>query len=669
MPGVWTASRSRFALWCILGYLVPHIGALNWSTDPEFKALLQKWVEEFTPSVLTPTQQLDELQWFHDTAQAFNLTGVSIRTCAEDLATHHYESDTVAPAFSQITGINVNHEIVDEGNLVPTLMEQVRTGKSYFDAFVNDADLIGTHMRTQRIHWIHKNGTMNPLLANVTNPQLDLADWMNPEMGTDIEGVTYQLLDQQFANLYWYRYDWFTDPAIKKAFKDLNGYALGVPKSFKSYEAIADFFTNNCRFPPNAGPESMPVCYDGTVVPKPADWNSRRQIYGHLDYGALNTLSTGAPSLSWRYTDAWFSMSGIDDQGLPNGGGFAVPYPQDGVDEWGIKVVNAHPVGASVARGGAIDSYAAVYGLNKSIDWLLKYSPRDSLYWDFVTSGPKTSRGDIAQQAFMYVTWLSDVRYKLTTSSFVVDNNGRPKWRVAPSPHGRYWDEGQKVGYQDPGSWTFPKTTNGKQLLAAWLWAQFAVSKTVELKKFTVGGTPVRKSTINAQFLTDRLEFYGGLVEFYRSAEEKKWTCTGTNVPHYSALAAVWAPNIAKAINSALNTNSSDVTTPAMAMQRIAQQMDELMSRMRFTKYSPQMATPQDESVVYAHASGCRSPYTNATLNVKYCSPKPLRGVDQDYDYTVELKASENYQNFMTRYSACAIDPSTGSMAASCAAS
>jgi glycerol transport system substrate-binding protein len=35
-----------------------------------------------------------------------------------------------------------------------------------------------------------------------------------------------------------------------------------------------------------------------------------------------------------------------------------------------------------------------------------------------------------------------------------VDADGNPLWRMAPSPHGPYWEEGQKLGYQDAGSWT-----------------------------------------------------------------------------------------------------------------------------------------------------------------------------------------------------------------------
>ncbi len=115
----------------------------------------------------------------------------------------------------------------------------------------------------------------------------------------------------------------------------------------------------------------------------------------------------------------------------------------------------------------------------------------------------------------------------------------------------------------------------------AWLWAQFCVSKTVALKKFLVGGTPVRKSTVFSSYLDPIKYKWGGLIDFYRSPEEKKWTDTGPNVPHYPALSAVWWPNIAKAINGSL--------TPKQAMDNIAAAQDALMGKMRLARFSPQL--------------------------------------------------------------------------------
>ena len=38
-----------------------------------------------------------------------------------------------------------------------------------------------------------------------------------------------------------------------------------------------------------------------------------------------------------------------------------------------------------------------------------------------------------------------------------MNSDGTPKWRMAPSPHGAYWKEGMKLGYQDVGCWTLLK--------------------------------------------------------------------------------------------------------------------------------------------------------------------------------------------------------------------
>jgi glycerol transport system substrate-binding protein len=315
-----------------------------------------------------------------------------------------------------------------------------------------------------------------------------------------------------------------------------------VPLNWAAYEDIAAFFTGRRMQNP-----------DGSSV----------TAWGHLDYGKPS------PSLGWRYTDAWLSIAGMGDKGLPNG------YP---VDEWGIRVEERVPVGSSVSRGGALDGPAAVYALTKYIEWLKKYAPPEAAGWEWHEAGAIAGRGDIAQRIFQYITWLSDDSFHKSGSP-VVGKDGKPVWRVAPTPHGRYWDEGMKVGYQDAGSWTIPWNTRGKRRAAVWLWAQFCVSKSVCLQKFLVGGTPIRKSTIFSDYLTQRSYAWGGLIEFYRSPEEVKWTDSGPNVPHYPALSGLWWINVAKAISGELS--------PQEAMSALAFQQDELMSRLKLEQYSP----------------------------------------------------------------------------------
>jgi len=110
----------------------------------------------------------------------------------------------------------------------------------------------------------------------------------------------------------------------------------------------------------------------------------------------------------------------------------------------------------------------------------------------------------------------------------------------------------------------------------------------VSLKKFLVGGTPVRKSTVFSKHLDPIKYKWGGLIDFYRSPEEKKWTDTGPNVPHYPALSAVWWPNIAKTIEGRI--------TPEQAMDNIAAAQDALMEKMRLTRFSPRLNTKRSEA-------------------------------------------------------------------------
>ena len=144
---------------------------------------------------------------------------------------------------------------------------------------------------------------------------------------------------------------------------------------------------------------------------------------------------------------------------------------------------------------------------------------------------------------------------------------------MAPSPHGPYWKEGMKLGYQDAGSWTILKSTPVDRAKAAWLYAQAVVSKTVDVKKSDVGLTFIRDSTVRHDHFTKRAPKLGGLIEFYRSPDRVNWTPTGVNVPDYPKLAQLWWQNIGDV--------NSGAFTPQQAMDRLAGEMDQVMSRMQ----------------------------------------------------------------------------------------
>lgn len=487
----------------------------------------KSWLDkEFTESTLTKKEQLEELKWFMEAAKPFK--GMTINVASETIATHTYESKVLAKAFEEITGIKVNHDLIQEGDVVEKLQTQMQSGRNIYDAYINDSDLIGTHFRYGKVVAI--SDMIENEAVNYTLPTLDIDDFIGLDFTTGPDGKLYQLPDQQFANLYWFRADWFAREDLKKAFKSRYGYALGVPENWSAYEDIADFFTNHV---------------------KNIDGN---RVYGHMDYGKKD------PSLGWRFTDAWFSMAGAGDKGLPNG----LP-----VDEWGIRVEGCRPVGSSVSRGGATNGPAAVYATTKYVDWLNDYAPPQAQGMTFSEAGPVPSQGNIAQQIFWYTAFTASMTDK---GLAVVNEDGTPKWRMAPSPKGPYWEEGMKLGYQDTGAWTFMKSTPEKRRLAAWLYAQFTVSKTVSLKKTLVGLTPIRESDLNSQAMTDAAPKLGGLVEFYRSPARENWTPTGTNVPDYPKLSQLWWQKIAEA--------ASGEKTPQQALDSLAAAQDKVMKRL-----------------------------------------------------------------------------------------
>ncbi|MBY0298095.1 MAG: ABC transporter substrate-binding protein [Methylobacterium sp.] len=542
----------------------------------------RRYVEtEFQPSTLSKEEQLKEMQWFIDAAKPF--AGMEINVVSETITTHEYEARTLAKAFSEITGIKLRHDLIQEGDVVEKIQTQMQSGKNIYDGWINDSDLVGTHFRYGQT--VALSDFMTGEGKDVTSPTLDLEDFIGRSFGTGPDGKLYQLPDQQFANLYWFRYDWFTRKDLKDKFKAKYGYELGVPVNWSAYEDIADFFTNDVKE------------IDGV------------KVYGHMDYGKKD------PSLGWRFTDAWLSMAGNGDRGIPNG---------KPVDEWGIRMEGCRPVGSAVERGGDTNGPASVYAVTKYVEWLKKYAPPQAAGMTFSESGPVPSQGNVAQQMFWYTAFTADM---VKPGLPVVNADGTPKWRMAPSPKGPYWKEGMKLGYQDAGSVTLLKSTPLERRKAAWLYLQFINAKSVSLKKSHVGLTFVRESDIWHQSFTDRAPKLGGLVEFYRSPARVQWTPTGVNVPDYPKLAQLWWQNIGDA--------SSGAKTPQAAMDALAAAQDDVMARLERSKVQGECGpklnpkTSAEEWFKKAETGGTLAPQR------KLANEKP-KGETIDYDTLIK---------------------------------
>ncbi|MEO0621862.1 MAG: ABC transporter substrate-binding protein [Pseudomonadota bacterium] len=544
---------------------------LAWQPAAADMAAAERWIDsEFQPSALSRDDQVAEMQWFIDAAAPF--AGMEVNVLSETIPTHSYESETLTKAFEEITGIKVNHQLLGEGEVVQAVQTQMQTGRNLYDGYINDSDLIGTHARLQLAY--NLTDMMAGDWAGTTNPGIDLDDFIGITFTTGPDGKLYQLPDQQFANLYWFRKDWFDREDLQAAFKERYGYDLGVPVNWSAYEDIAEFFSVHVKE------------IDGVTV------------YGHMDYGKR------APDLGWRMTDAWLAMAGAGSVGEPNG----VP-----IDEWGIRMEagSCNPAGASVSRGGEANGPASVYAIRKWDEWLRKYAPPGAASYDFYQSLPALSQGNVAQQIFWYTAFTASMVAPKSEGNNTVDDEGNPLWRMAPSPHGPYWQDGQKVGYQDAGSWTFLKSTPSERAQAAWLYAQFVTSKTVDTKKSHVGLTFIRDSSVNHESFTERAPKLGGLVEFYRSPDRVRWSPTGINVPDYPKLAQIWWQQIGDV--------NSGAFTPQEAMDRLAQEMDTVMARMEaadkagnvYGGCGPRLNEPKDASEWLGRPDGPKAKLAN----------------------------------------------------------
>ena len=91
----------------------------------------KKWIDtEFQPSVLSKEEQMAEMSWFIKAAEPYK--GIEINVLSEGIPTHTYESEVLAKAFEDITGIKVNHQILGEGEVVQAVQTQMQTKRNLY---------------------------------------------------------------------------------------------------------------------------------------------------------------------------------------------------------------------------------------------------------------------------------------------------------------------------------------------------------------------------------------------------------------------------------------------------------------------------------------------------------------------------------------------------------
>ena len=150
----------------------------------------KKWIDaEFQPSTLSKADQLKEMEWFIKAAAPFK--GMSIKVVSETIPTHEYESKVLAKAFLEITGIEVTHDLIQEGDVIEKLQIQMQSGENVFDGYINDSDLIGTHYRYGHVvnltDWMVQDESLISIRSkSVQLPQLEQAE---PDRVTTLKAI------------------------------------------------------------------------------------------------------------------------------------------------------------------------------------------------------------------------------------------------------------------------------------------------------------------------------------------------------------------------------------------------------------------------------------------------------------------------------------------------
>ncbi len=97
-----------------LGMLLLSMGPLAFG-QPGSANVIAALQREFSPTTLSGELQRMELQWFANAAMPFQ--GMKVFVVSETLGKHRYESDVIAKAVFELTGIQVVHEVTGEDDL------------------------------------------------------------------------------------------------------------------------------------------------------------------------------------------------------------------------------------------------------------------------------------------------------------------------------------------------------------------------------------------------------------------------------------------------------------------------------------------------------------------------------------------------------------------------
>ena len=290
------------------------------------------------------------------------------------------------------------------------------------------------------------------------------------------------------------------------------------------------------------------------------------RVYGHMDYGKR------APDLGWRMTDAWLSMAGAGDKGLPNGrADRRVGHPHGGR----LLQPGRRSVAAAARPTARRRSTRSANGTNGCATTPLRAPPATTS-----TSRCRRFRPRQRGPADLLVHRLHRLHGGAQGRG---QQYGRRRGQSAvahgPSPARPYWEGRPEARLPGRRLLDAVQLDPGRPAQGGLALCPVRGLEDRRRKKSHVGLTFIRDSTDRHESFTERAPKLGGLVEFYRSPDRVLWTPTGINVPDYPKLAQIWWQQIGDV--------NSGAFTPQEAMDRLAAEMDQVMARMQAGRRRP----------------------------------------------------------------------------------
>ncbi len=377
-----------------------------------------------------------EVSWWAQAAEEAGCVGATIRGVSESTPPSSYAANVLAPAFSEETGIKVEHELTSWDQMYDKGIKDMEAGTGIYDYWYTEQDFIYAALANNYLTNISQLLKDNP---NLKSADFDLSkftsfidNFKDPETG-DVYGIPMEA----FIKVQLYRLDLFNDPDIQAAFKAEYGYDLAPATTFDQYKDNAEFFTK----------------------------------YG--EENGLDLWGTTVQAAS-GHVSSFYEM-------------FETILPSFGVYNWGINMDNYK---ATVENGGEMNSDKAKAALQFWVD-MLQYAPPEatSSTWDEVAASFAAGR---AAQGWVYgenAVWIATDPER----SKVVGNVGVALPPVAEGVMDDAKSGVGYIGYYDGGAFAIPHSSKNKTCVLLWL--EYVGQESVQPEWAIAGSRIVMDST------------------------------------------------------------------------------------------------------------------------------------------------------------------------------